>query len=85
MIVSTTLCPPFTHIYWNTIPDQGTVSALSKLWMPLDKFTKLAMEGLERGDLSIVVGDYTIDSFEKYEKGKAEAVAQASSAMERLK
>lgn len=43
------------------------------------------MEGLQRGDLSIVVGDSTIDWFERYEKGKAEEVAQAASPKEKMK
>lgn len=57
----------------------------SKFWMPLDTFTDLAMEGLQRGDLSIVVGDVVIKWFEKFEKEKAEAVAQGAAARERMK
>ncbi|EJD03582.1 NAD-binding protein [Fomitiporia mediterranea MF3/22] len=34
---------------------QGTTEALSKHWMPLDEFTKYAMEGMQRGDFNIVV------------------------------
>lgn len=41
------------------------------------------MEGLERGDLSIVIGDDFKELFEKYEKGKAEEVVQVTLARER--
>ncbi|KAI1793897.1 NAD(P)-binding protein [Ganoderma leucocontextum] len=54
---------------------QGTAPALSKLWMPLDQFTKLTMEGLIRGDPDIAVG-FAATHFEKYEKGKREQVEQ---------
>ncbi len=57
--------------------DQGTTPALSKLWMPLDEFTKHTMEGLIRGDSEVAVG-FSAQLLEKYEKGKRESVEQAS-------
>lgn len=42
------------------------------------------MEGLKRGDLSIVVGDVIIKMFEKFEKEKAEAVAQGAAALREM-
>ncbi|TFK89629.1 NAD(P)-binding protein [Polyporus arcularius HHB13444] len=56
---------------------QGTTPALSKLWMPLDEFTKHTMEGLIRGDLQVAVG-FSAQLLVKYEKGKRESVEQAS-------
>ena len=43
--------------------------ALSKFWMPLDKFTQLTMEGLIRGDTDIAPGDAG-DAIERFDKGK---------------
>ncbi|KAF7310650.1 hypothetical protein HMN09_00607800 [Mycena chlorophos] len=36
--------------------DQGMTETLSKFWMPLDKYTPLTIEGLQRGDLHIAAG-----------------------------
>ncbi|TFY61938.1 hypothetical protein EVJ58_g4200 [Rhodofomes roseus] len=55
---------------------QGTTPALSKLWMPLDEFTKEAMEGLQRGDVEIPVGK-SAQQWEAFEKGKLEKVEGA--------
>lgn len=51
--------------------EQGTTEYLCKRWMPLKEFTKHAMEGLERGDLNIVVPDTRI-YWEKVEKERIE-------------
>ncbi|KAI0721305.1 NAD(P)-binding protein [Cerioporus squamosus] len=55
---------------------QGTTPTLSKVWMPLDEFTKHTMEGLIRGDPEVAVG-FSSQVLEKYEKGKRESVEQA--------
>ncbi|TFY64202.1 hypothetical protein EVG20_g6028 [Dentipellis fragilis] len=52
---------------------QGMTQALSKIWMPLDKFIPAAMEGLLRGDPHIAVGRAN-GVFEQFEKDKLEAV-----------
>lgn len=72
------------YVDWNILTDQGTTPLLSKYWMPLTEFTNLAMEGLKRGDLSIVVGDVIIKMFEKFEKEKAETVAQGAAALREM-
>ncbi|KZT05921.1 NAD(P)-binding protein [Laetiporus sulphureus 93-53] len=54
---------------------QGTTPKYSKFWMPLDEFTKGAMEGLKRGDLQIPVGT-AAQQWEVFEKGKAEKAAK---------
>lgn len=52
--------------------DQGDArERLSKRWMPLDKFTEEAMEGLCRGDLQIPVGNSKL-TWERFERGKIE-------------
>lgn len=55
---------------------QGTTPKLAKFWLPLDEFTKQAMEGLKRGDVEIPVGS-ALGQWNKFEKGKLEASAQA--------
>ncbi|OCH95776.1 NAD(P)-binding protein [Obba rivulosa] len=52
---------------------QGTTPALSKAWMPLDKFTEEVMEGLKQGDFQIAVG-FSGKNWNKFEKGKIEAI-----------
>ncbi|KAH9898056.1 NAD-P-binding protein [Cubamyces lactineus] len=52
---------------------QGTTSALAKAWMPLDEFTKHAMEGLIRGDPQVAVGT-AAKTVSKYEQDKQETV-----------
>ncbi|KAF8591920.1 NAD(P)-binding protein [Ramaria rubella] len=49
---------------------QGNVHILSKIWMPLDTFTKETMAGLERGDHEI----YPLNqkNYDRFEKGKIE-------------
>ncbi|PCH33813.1 NAD(P)-binding protein [Wolfiporia cocos MD-104 SS10] len=54
---------------------QGTTPTLAKFWMPLDEFTKLAMEGLQRGDLQIPVG-VSAEQWNSFEKGKPERVVE---------
>ncbi|KAI8980668.1 NAD-P-binding protein [Trametes punicea] len=54
---------------------QGRSPYLSKIWMPLDEFTKHAMQGLIRGDPHIPVGT-SVKNFEQYEQGKQETVQQ---------
>ncbi|THH00914.1 hypothetical protein EW145_g7009 [Phellinidium pouzarii] len=49
--------------------NQGTSEALSKIWMPLDTYTKYAMEGLLRGDVNIVTPNHEW-LWEKFEKDK---------------
>jgi len=55
---------------------QGKTEQLAKKWLPLDEFIKVAVDGLRKGAHSIPVGKAK-DDFEKFEKGKEEAVMQA--------
>ena len=48
---------------------------MSKIWMPLEEFTGLAMDGLKHGDVQIPVGSAK-ESFEQFEKGKMEVVKE---------
>ncbi|KIM84614.1 hypothetical protein PILCRDRAFT_818191 [Piloderma croceum F 1598] len=52
---------------------QGTTPKLSKIWMPLDEFTVLAMDGLKRGDLHIPIGAVQ-QRYDKFEEGKVDVV-----------
>ncbi|KAJ7786016.1 hypothetical protein B0H16DRAFT_14524 [Mycena metata] len=36
--------------------EQGTTEMLSKIWMPLDEYTKTTMEGLRKGDTHVAAG-----------------------------
>lgn len=54
-----------------TILEQGTTEMLSKHWMPLDEYTKHAMEGLQRGDFNIIV-PHMKPVWEKLEKERIE-------------
>ena len=54
------------------VVDQGDArDRLSKVWLPLDKFTEEAMAGLRRGDLQIPVGNAK-ETWERFEQGKNE-------------
>ena len=44
---------------------------MSKIWMPLDKFTALAMDGLKNGDLQIPVGAVK-QKYDEFEAGKVD-------------
>jgi len=50
---------------------EGTTERLSKFWMPLDEFTKLALEGLHSGETQIPIGPIK-PSYDKSEEGKVE-------------
>ncbi|KAJ8494617.1 hypothetical protein ONZ51_g2202 [Trametes cubensis] len=52
---------------------QGITPALAKAWMPLDEFTKNAMEGLIRGDPQVAIGT-AAKTVSKYEQDKQETV-----------
>jgi len=56
-----------------TVLDQGTTPELSKVWMPLDEFTPLAMGGLKRGDMQIPIGMAKLQ-YNKFEDGKVEMI-----------
>lgn len=55
--------------------DAGTSGQLTKLWMPLDKYTELTIEGLKRGDFTISTGG-SLAWYEKHEAGKEENAHQ---------
>ncbi|KAI5122347.1 hypothetical protein M0805_004105 [Coniferiporia weirii] len=59
---------------------QGTTNRLSKVWMPLDEFTKHAMEGLQRGDVNIVTPQNK-ELWERFEKGRIEVTVQRTQQM----
>ena len=63
--------------------EQGTTEYLCKRWMPLKEFTKHAMEGLERGDLNIVVPDTRI-YWEKVEKERIEISKENAKRMRQI-
>ncbi len=50
---------------------EGTTEKLSKIWMPLDQYTKETVEGLQRGDHVVASGNAKI-AYEKFEQGKEE-------------
>jgi len=52
---------------------QGTTAKLSKMWMPLDEFTALAMDGLKRGDMQIPIG-MAKQQYDRFENGKVDMV-----------
>ncbi|KAI0093464.1 NAD-P-binding protein [Irpex rosettiformis] len=65
------LVPPLTE---SELHDhQGTRDYLSKIWMPLDKFTEEALAGLVEGGLQIPVGNAK-PTWTRFESGKAEAM-----------
>jgi hypothetical protein len=53
--------------------EQGTTAKLSKMWMPLDEFTALAMDGLKRGDIQIPIG-MAKQQYDRFETGKVDMV-----------
>ncbi|OBZ79087.1 putative oxidoreductase DltE [Grifola frondosa] len=55
---------------------QGMTPALSKVWMPLDDFTKAAMDGLLRGNVQITAGFVNLN-WDHFEKGKIEKIREA--------
>ncbi|KAI0067697.1 NAD-P-binding protein [Artomyces pyxidatus] len=46
---------------------------LSKFWMPLDEFTKIEMDGLQKGEPQIAAG-WAAEQLELFEKGKIDHV-----------
>lgn len=52
------------------------------MWMPLDEFTKHAMEGLQRGDVNIVTPQNK-ELWERFEKGRIEVTVQRTQQMRR--
>lgn len=50
-----------------------TLARVSKIWMPLDEWTKLTMEGLIDGKAEIPLG-FSIPAYEKYEAGKQKSL-----------
>ncbi|KAF8912852.1 hypothetical protein CPB84DRAFT_1759673 [Gymnopilus junonius] len=74
------LIPPLVESELHDV--SGTTEILSKFWMPLDDFTKEAVQGFRKGDHNIPVGVTWKDSFEKYEQGKEEAVLEMQKRME---
>jgi len=57
--------------------DQGATPELSKIWMPLDEFTVLAMDGLKGGDLHIPIGAVK-QRYDKFEEGKVDVAKRCS-------
>jgi hypothetical protein len=55
--------------------EQEMKGQLSKIWMPLEQFTALAMEGLKRGDMQIPIGMAKLQ-YDKFEVGKVDVVKQ---------
>ncbi|KAF5368340.1 hypothetical protein D9758_002422 [Tetrapyrgos nigripes] len=53
---------------------QGTTERLSKIWMPLDEFTRNVMNGLKNGDPVIAVGSAK-GNYERFELPKEEILA----------
>ncbi|KAI0800923.1 NAD(P)-binding protein [Fomes fomentarius] len=53
---------------------QGTtLTRVSKIWMPLNEWTKLTMEGLIDGKAEIPVG-FSVPAYDKYEAGKQKSL-----------
>ncbi|KAJ4471472.1 hypothetical protein J3R30DRAFT_1083494 [Lentinula aciculospora] len=54
---------------------EGTTETLSKLWMPLDEYTKETMKGLQKGDNVVCSGMAKI-AYEKFEQPKEEMISE---------
>ncbi|KAF9065120.1 hypothetical protein BDP27DRAFT_1393673 [Rhodocollybia butyracea] len=54
---------------------EGTTDALSKFWVPIDAYTKEAIEGLQRGD-DVVSSGFAKVAYEKFEKPKDGMVSE---------
>jgi len=48
---------------------EGTSEALAKIWMPLDEYTKLTVEGLRAGE-SYISALASLDGFNRFERPK---------------
>ncbi|KAH7915345.1 hypothetical protein BJ138DRAFT_1176592 [Hygrophoropsis aurantiaca] len=59
---------------------QGKSEIYSKFWMPLQQFTKLTMEGLERGDVQLPIGAIA-GNYAKFEQGKLDVVFEMQAFM----
>ncbi|KAF7416470.1 hypothetical protein PC9H_002736 [Pleurotus ostreatus] len=55
---------------------EGTTERLSKIWMPLDEYIRVTMDGLKKGDVHISAGA-SLAGLEKFETGKDEAVIKS--------
>ena len=50
---------------------EGSTRHLTNVWMPLEEYTRLTMDGLIRGDPYVPVGRVA-DRHKKFEEGKLE-------------
>ncbi|OJA09098.1 hypothetical protein AZE42_02570 [Rhizopogon vesiculosus] len=63
------IIPPFVESELHG--SEGTTQHLANIWMPLQKYTRLTLEGLVRGDPYVPVGT-AVDRHKKFEEGKLE-------------
>jgi len=63
------IIPPFVESELHG--SEGTTQHLDNIWMPLQKYTRLTLEGLVRGDPYVPVGT-AVDRHKKFEEGKLE-------------
>ncbi|KAF9454887.1 NAD(P)-binding protein [Macrolepiota fuliginosa MF-IS2] len=61
---------------------EGTTEKLTNLWMPLDKYTEVTMQGLRNGDTIISTGGSLV-WYDKYDKDKEGVIAQLQAAREK--
>ncbi|EGO28957.1 hypothetical protein SERLADRAFT_377262 [Serpula lacrymans var. lacrymans S7.9] len=54
----------------------GANERLSRFWMPLEEFTALTMERLEKGDIQVPIGPMVGGNYKEFEEGKVDQVIQ---------
>lgn len=66
----------------NLLADAGTTDKLTKLWMPLDEYIDITMQGLRNGDTIISTGK-SLSLYEKFDKEKDGTIALMKEAREK--
>jgi hypothetical protein len=69
LIIHNHICSQFTETLHRLA--YGTSEALSKVWMPLDEYTRLTMEGLRKGDRQISSAG-SLAALQRFDAGKLE-------------
>ena len=69
-------------VCYSVILAEGTSEALSKIWMPLDEYTKVTMEGLRAGD-PYISASASLDAFNKFDRAKWDATLAIMKGRER--
>lgn len=61
---------------------EGTTEKLRNLWMPLDKYIEVTMQGLKAGD-AIISTRGSLDWYDKYDRGKEDLIVQMQAGREK--